>query len=1215
MKDRIGKTMVVGGGISGIRSALDLAQAGFQVILVEKSDHLGGLLSQLDFQFPTSTCGMCRMLPMFDRDRGSQHCLRRGLSHENIEVLLSCDLISVAGEPGDFTIALKQHTSPINSKLCIGCGLCENVCPVEVPDPFNVGLSTRKAVYRPCPQSFPNEYTIDTSVCTHCGECEKICPTQAITFTAQEKEAFKILVVDDEKIVRESMTEWLLEEGFGAVAASSGQKALELMEETDFHMMLTDIKMPGMDGVELLTRAKDLQPEMEVIMMTAYAAVDSAVEAMKQGALDYLIKPFEPDAVISMADKVYKEFETATARVEQVDALILSQGVDFFVPDQGKNPYGYGKIPGVVTSMEFERILSRTGPGQGVLSHPVTHKPIRKIAWFQCVGSRDRQLNAEFCSTACCMISIKEAMLAREKFADVTDASIFYMDMRTHGKTFDDYKDRAQESGQVKFIRSRIHSIAPLLDSAVSPSSDHIPDYGEPSIRVRFSDTSGQIQEQNFDMVVLATGQRPKPSMIAFAHKNDLETNQWGFIQPQPFSMTDTSRPGIFTGGSLTGLKDISESVICASAASMAAVETMQAAGKETFDPPLPNRGKEISREVPRIMIVLCQCSQMLSKVVDLPLLESTLLDMPEVKAIEITDKLCTENGWGQLLEKIKIRNPNRIVLGACRPWIQRKQMQALAEAAGLPVHLISALDISGIIAKASNPENHDVAQSEDPVFQQLKQGIKNCISKIKYYSPVLPDSIESFARALVVGGGIAGLTAALSMANSGFEVDLVEKESEMGGNLLWIQNTIEGFDTRQILDKTLKEVETHERISLHTQSMVTGSEGFPGQWITRLSKEDGTETSVRHGVVVLATGGDQAMPSRSKQDQSQQDQAKQDQAIPDPNIPDPVISDQSISDQIISGPVKQDLENSVARPGIYTQKAFQQALDDQMIDPEKPGSIAMVQCWDCREGDRNYCSRVCCPRSLQQALFLKEKNPDTQVYILYRDMMTPGFSEIYFSQAREAGVFFFKYDKGNRPHISSLENKCTLTLVDEILKRKVEIDVDYAVLSTGVVSNLSKDLAEIFKADLDRFGFFKEADPKWRPMEAIQSRVFACGLSLKPCSIQEAVTSARAVASRAVGILSQPRVEPGAVTARVRTTYCSLCELCIEACPFQARMVDTEQRIIRIDPLACQGCGVCASICPSGAAVVEGFSGQHMLDVIDTALSATQVFTQKESI
>jgi len=1196
MKDQIGKTMVVGGGISGIRSALDLAQAGFRVILVEKSDHLGGLLSQLDFQFPTSTCGMCRMLPMFDRDRGSQHCLRRGLSHENIEILLSCDLISVAGEPGDFTVALKQQISPINSELCIGCGLCENVCPVEMPDPFNAGLSTRKAVYRPCPQSFPNEYTIDTAACNNCRECEKICPTQAITFTAQEREAFKILVVDDEKIVRESMKEWLLEEGFGAVAASSAQKALELMEETAFHMMLTDIKMPGMDGVELLTRAKALQPEMEVIMMTAYAAVDSAVEAMKQGALDYLIKPFEPDAVISMADKVYKAFETATARVEQVDALILSQGVDFFRPDQGTNPYGYGKIPGVVTSMEFERILSRTGPGQGVLSHPVTHKPIHKIAWFQCVGSRDRQLGAEFCSTVCCMISIKEAMLTREKFADVTDTSIFYMDMRTHGKTFDDYKDLAQESGQVKFIRSRVHSIAPHPDSAAGTSSDS----NEPNILVRFSDTSGQIHEQNFDMVVLATGQKPTPSMTAFAHKNEIETNQWGFIQPQPFSMTDTSRPGIFTGGSLTGLKDISESVICASAASMAAVETMQTAGKETFEPPLPNRGKEISREVPRILIVLCQCNQMLSNVVDLSLLESMLLDIPEVKAVEITDKLCTENAWGQLLEKIKTRNPNRIVLGACRPWIQRKQMQALAEAAGLPVHLTGALDISGIIGKGSHPENNGIDQSKDSIFQQLKQQIKNCISKVKYYSPVLPDGLEPFARALVVGGGIAGLTAALAMANSGFEVDLVEKEAEMGGNLLWIQNTIEGFDTQPVLDKTLKAVEAHERISLHTQSMVTGSEGFPGQWLTRISKEDGAETSVSHGVIILATGGGQAMPNHTKQDQ----------AISDQNIPDPVISG-----QIISDPVKQDPENSMARPGIYTQKAFQQALDDKIIDPEKPGSIAMVQCWDSREGDRNYCSRVCCPRSLQQALFLKEKNPDTQVYILYRDMMTPGFSEIYYNRAREAGVVFFQYDRGDKPHISSFENKCTLTLFDGILKRTIEIDVDYAVLATGVVSNLSKDLAGIFKADLDRFGFFKEADPKWRPTEAIQPRVFACGLSLKPCSIQEAVTSARAVAARAVGILSHTRVEPGAVTARVRTTYCSLCELCIEACPFQARMVDTQERIIHIDPLACQGCGVCASICPSGAAVVEGFSGQHMLDVIDTALSATQFFTQGESI
>jgi len=459
----IGKTLVAGAGISGIRSALDLAETGYKVLLIDASDHIGGLLGQLDYQFPTSTCGYCRMLPMFDRDQSSQHCLRKGLFHENIEIALSTQLISVEGEPGDLKVTLKQNPSLIDSSLCTGCGECEAVCPVFVNNPFNEGLSKRKAVYLPSPQSFSNAYTIDYAACTRCGECEKVCPTGAIKFTDQDREKFKILVVDDEKIVRESTKEWLKEEGFSVTTADSGQKALEIMAELPFNMMLTDIKMPGMDGVELLGKAKEKNSDLCVIMMTAYAAVDSAVDAMKQGALDYLTKPFDPDVLIAMVTKVYHEFEVAEARIEQVDALILSGGTEFFKPELGINPYGYGVLPGVITSMEFERLISGTGPsgagvnpgpGLGQLTHPSTGKPVQKVAWLQCVGSRDVQEDAPFCSSVCCMISIKEAVLAKEKFGPDIETTIFYMDMRTIGKSFEDYKLNAQNENHVRFVRA-----------------------------------------------------------------------------------------------------------------------------------------------------------------------------------------------------------------------------------------------------------------------------------------------------------------------------------------------------------------------------------------------------------------------------------------------------------------------------------------------------------------------------------------------------------------------------------------------------------------------------------------------------------------------------------------------------------------------------------------------------------------------------------------
>ena len=437
MSFQAGKILVVGAGTGGIRAALDLAQAGVRVILAESSDHTGGLVSQLDAQFPTTSCGFCRMLPMTDRDKGSQHCLRRGLSHDNIDLRLGCSLVSLDGEAGAFTASLDQALPLVDREKCMGCGLCETVCPVDIPDSYNQGLSLRKAVGRPCPQALPNAYAIDPEACTLCGECQKICPTGAITLTPGGKGAYRILVVDDEAIVRDSMKEWLGLEGYGTATAASGAEALELLAEETFHLMLTDIKMPGMDGVALLTRAREENPDLTVIMMTAYAEVDSAVAAMKEGALDYVIKPFEPEKVLSMVAGQYGLFCEQNAVREEVDALILATGTGFYLPDQDKEIYGYNLSPRVVTALEFERMLSAAGPG--------LPENIRRIAWLQCVGSRDREHG--FCSSACCMISVKQSVMARERLPGLSNADIFYMDLRTPGKRFDAYRDDAAEAG------------------------------------------------------------------------------------------------------------------------------------------------------------------------------------------------------------------------------------------------------------------------------------------------------------------------------------------------------------------------------------------------------------------------------------------------------------------------------------------------------------------------------------------------------------------------------------------------------------------------------------------------------------------------------------------------------------------------------------------------------------------------------------------------
>jgi heterodisulfide reductase subunit A-like polyferredoxin len=967
MTEPIGRTLVIGAGISGIRASLDLAQAGYHVLLLEHSDRVGGLLSQIDTQFPTSTCGMCRMLPMMERDRVDPQCLRRGLAHDNLEICVATELISLEGEPGNFTVSFIDQAAG----------------------------------------------------------GRKDCP---------------VLVVDDEKIVRDSMKEWLMEEGYPVQTADSAARALVLLETESFMVMLTDIKMPGMDGVTLLTRAKEIRPDLAVVMMTAYAAVDTAVEAMKQGALDYLVKPFDPDAVLQMVDRIFKDAVARNARREAVDAVILATGAAFFQPDRGINAYGYGRIPGVVTNLEFERMLSHAGPGGMDLLHPVTGRPVTRIAWFQCVGSRDIQTGTPFCSATCCMIAVKQGLLAKTMYPRVTEACVFYMDLRTWGKASDAYARQAETAG-VRFVRARVHSLAPGLRKEA-----------DDAIRVAWLDPSGERKESLFDLVVLAPGQHPDAFLTGFAKDQELAVDDWGFVRPEPFLPAHTSRPGIFVCGSATGPKDIHDSVTGATAAALSAMQVMAAAGRGLASGPALNQ--------------------------------------------------TTHQAPG----KVPGKGPDRV------PGQPPDQIPD--ETAG------------------SHPRS---------------------------------GGVSIFPGALVIGGGIAGMTAALAIADQGFEVDLVEQTKELGGNLVWLQSGIEG--AADFLARQMAAVQAHDRIRVHTRTRAAETLGRPGRWVTRLAPVEDTtdppaQVPVRHGVVVLAVGGAEAGP-----------------ASPGPGTP-------------------------AQGTGLYTQQQFQQALGGNEIDAGSPLQVAMVQCHGSREPGRDYCSRVCCQRSLDQAMRLKALNPDTRVVIFYRDMMTPGLAEAAYTEARKKGVVFVPYEPGNAPDLTPDDTGYRVTWTDPILGRDMEMAADYVVLATGIRSGLSLDQARMFGAGLDRSGFFDQADIKWRPVEAMDPRVLACGICLEPGSLALTLASARAAAAKAVTLLGRQTFFPGQDTARVRPAFCSLCRICIDACPFNARFIDPETRTLMVDPLACQGCGICAAACPSGAAVVADRSRGPMMKTIHAALN-----------
>ncbi len=1137
MKRRIGTAMVVGAGIAGIRAALDLAEYGYGVTLVERTPHVGGLLSQLDNQFPTDHCGMCRMLPLVERDAASQHCLRRGLYHENIDILLATEITGIEGEPGKLKVTLKQQPPWVDPERCVGCGRCTPVCPVEVPDEFNAGLTPRRAIYLPVPHSIPNAYFIDREACTRCGACLGACPTDAIRLPEGERRKFHILVVDDELVVRDSLKEWLETEGFTVAMAASGTEALDLLLTVPFHLMLLDIKMPGMDGVEVLERAKALSPDLAVIMMTAYATVETAVEAMKIGAMDYLIKPFEMDHLIPKVMQVFQRLEAAEARQIETGAVVLCGGSSFHDPSQGKNPFGYGVEPNVLTQIEFERLLSGTGPTAGRLTRPSDGQPVRRVAWIQCVGSRNIQEDADFCSNICCMVSIKQALLAKARADSELETAIFFMDMRTFGKTFQRYRDAAEHRHGVRFVRSRPHSL--------------VCDACDAGTVVRWMDTAGGCHTESFDVVVLAVGQRPAPLSAHLAAQLELPLNPWGFIETEPFSISRTRNPGIFLAGAFSGMKDIGEAVIQASSAAVNASRVIHSTGGSLApEEPRPSGlvPEDLTREPPRLLVVLCRCPRADSHASP-EFLSRTLRRDPVVTAVETIENLCTAAGWEQLKALASKAACNRLLIGACLPYTSQRHLQELSRELGISPGLIEVVDTAPWSSASSNAE-----AGAPPALVHLRAGI----AKLKWAEPHPATEIRVVPQALVIGGGVAGMTAALAIADHGYGVDLVEASERLGGNLNWLHRTLEGHSVRGLLEDILKRVEKHPRIQVHSRSRVVQAHGEVGSFSTVIEGPENQALQVEHGVVILATGGTEAPASGF---------------------------------------------GWGASSAVMTQSELERQLADGRLAVEALDTVVMIQCVGSRQEPRNYCSRVCCTAALKHAFAVRERNPAANVYVLYRDLMATGFSEAAFTRARQAGILFIPYRMDRPPRVAAVNGSATVTVEEPILQRTVQIEAQLVVLATGIVPTLPRELAEAYGAHVDPDGFFLEAESKWRPVDSLKEGVFACGLALSPRSIPESMATAEAAAQRALRILGRERLATARMVAGVRHSLCSLCEQCIQACPYGARTLEADLEQVRVNPAMCQGCGACAAVCPNDASFLEGYPAQQMLAMIDAAI------------
>ncbi len=1040
--------LVVGAGIGGIRSALDLAVAGQKVALVDKRPSIGGILTQLDYQFPTDHCGMCKMLPLTERDSSSQFCMRKGLFHKNIDIYLSSELVGLEGDPGSFRAELKQHSSFVDPTKCIGCGLCAEVCPVELPSEFNAGLTTRSAIYLPVPHAIPNSFTVDLDNCQRCWKCFEECPNDAIDFMFDERLDFHILVADPSPATFEDFSEWLKRQNFPLHSTTTGNETIDRLTGSQEDRLLfldLDLADPGADRV--LLRSLELRPDLTVILLARPEQREQAEELLQQGAREVLYKPVDAKSFVPWLDKLYMRLVSDKTLEFDIGAVILAAGFECYDPSEMQDVLGYGVHPAVVTSLEFERMCSSSGPSRAKLERS-DGTPVKKIAWLQCVGSRDLKKNADFCSSFCCMISIKEALLAQKITKGEAETTIFYMDMRTFGRDFQRYRDQAESSGGVRFVNSRIHSATPGENPA--------------QVCIEYLDHENQRVQEEFDMLVLGVGARPPKSMQQLAQAAEVETNQWGFLKTEPFAPSRTTRLGVFAAGSCGSPKDIAESVIQSSAAALGASRliNLYAPLKEKKPEPEPEY-RDVSRERPQTLVTLCTSCPIMEQRVDVQAMLQRLSRLTSVCDVATVTRACTEQGWKQIRDQAKKSRPNRLLIGACMPYAYVNKLRELGSEIKLKPVLMDVVDIyTPTVARYAEEERRSL---EKEIFSTLSMAAV----KLEGADPSpLPPPQEVVRKALIIGGGVAGMTAGLGIADHGYEVCLVEEQEELGGVARKLHYTLDGEDPVKLVEDLVVQVEKHPNITIFKDARVALTMGRAGKFMSIISTDQGG-LPFEHGVTILATGAVAHRP-----------------------------------DEYMLGRHEQ----------VMTQLDLEARIEEDPAEIEKWHQVVMIQCVGSREPENPNCSRICCQTAIKNALRIKKVNPAAQVYILYRDIRTYAFQEDYYRQARKQGVKFIRYEPEDKPRVHAEGDGLSVTVLDPILGLRVEIPADSLVLSTGFVADdeTTEDLAMLFHLSRTEDGYFLEDHVKLRPVDMAVRGFFTAGTANSPKTMRESITQAQ---------------------------------------------------------------------------------------------------------
>lgn len=827
----------------------------------------------------------------------------------------------------------------------------------------------------------------------------------------------------------------------------------------------------------------------------------------------------------------------------KVGAVIIASG---FEVSNGTllREFGNGRFKNVVTSIEFERILSASGPYQGHIQRPGDLREPHHIAFIQCIGSRDD--DHPYCSSVCCMHATKQALIVREHSPGLP-CTIFFMDLRAFGKGFDEYYEKAQESG-IRYIRCRPSSI-----DEVNPGKD---------LCIKYSLPDGSAHKEQFDMVVLSCGLHPAKESADFARRANIALNEYGFCATAANDPVQSNREGIFVCGPCTEPKDIPETVTQSSAA---AARVMQLLAPERHA--LVSAKKypleiDVRNMEPRIGVFVCHCGMNIGAYVDVAAVVDHVKSEPNIVYAESNLYTCSQDSQHRISEMIAEHHLNRIVVASCTPRTHEPLFRETMREAGLNPYLF---EMANIRDQCSWIHMHDrVAATE-----KAKDLVSMAAAKARFLRPLKRVAIPVSQSALVIGGGIAGMVAAYAIAEQGYDVYLVEKQHELGGHLRNIHYTLESDDIDDFLAAYVRNVEEHQHITVHTGVRIVAIDGFVGNYETILRDAGGKKHTCQHGVIIVATGGNEYVPGEYLYGEEPR-----------------VVTQQQLEQYLVQhGNGSGSVGNS--GPGVDTLR-----------------SVVMIQCVGSRSSDHPYCSRRCCAQAVKNALKLRAANSNAQIFILYRDVRMYGFKEAYYTRARRAGIMFVRYDGDREPVVSRNGDLLEVRFHEPVLAQDVIVHPNIVVLSSGIIPNHDNDeLAKILKVPLNKDGYFLEAHVKLRPVDFATEGIFVAGLAHSPKFISETVCQAQAAAARASTILAQDTYYAEATVSEVNEELCAGCGMCNSVCPYEAiemRIDDNGERHSHINEALCKGCGTCVAACPSGAIEQWGFTKKQIMAMVD---------------